>query len=99
MRIPPDSGPGTQTVIAAQRGDQRALEALFSSCLPLIYDIAGCALHDRADVDDVVQVTMLRVIRGLRGLRVPAAFRSLRVSIAPRQLLPYYPARNCPVAC
>src|SRR5260221_7763995 len=94
MRIPPDSGPGAQTVIAAQRGDQRALEALFSSCLPLIYDIAGCALHDRADVDDVVQETMLRVIRGLRGLRDPAAFRSWLVAIAPRQIRDYQQARQ-----
>jgi ADP-ribose pyrophosphatase YjhB (NUDIX family) len=44
------------------------------------------ALDGHADVDDVVQDTMLRVVHGLSGLRDPAAFRSWLVAIAIRQV-------------
>ncbi|WP_228563919.1 sigma-70 family RNA polymerase sigma factor [Catenulispora rubra] len=69
-------------ILAAQRGDQQALDALIASYLPLVYNIVGRALQGHADVDDVVQETMLRVVNGLAGLRDPAAFRSWLVSIA-----------------
>jgi DNA-directed RNA polymerase specialized sigma24 family protein len=49
------SGPGVQTVIAAQEGDEEALENLLSEYLPLIYNIVGRGLNGHADVDDVVQ--------------------------------------------
>src|ERR1017187_10519489 len=77
MRMPRDSGPGVPTVIAAQGGDERAIDSLLAAYLPLIYNIVGRALNGHADVDDVVQETMLRVLRGMRDLRDPTAFRSL----------------------
>ena len=70
------SGPGLQTVIAAQEGDEGALENLLSAYLPLVYNIVGRALNGHADVDDVVQETMIRVVRSVRDLRDPGAFRS-----------------------
>ena len=39
-----------------------------------------------SDVDDLVQETMLRAVRGLRALREPDRFRSWLVAIAYRQL-------------
>jgi RNA polymerase sigma factor (sigma-70 family) len=99
MRMPPDSEPGVQTVIAARAGDERALDELISRYLPLIYNIVGRALNGHADVDDVVQETMLRAVRGVGGLRDPAAFRSWLVAVAVRQLRDYCQARNAaPVA-
>lgn len=71
-----------QLIYAAQRGDQQALDALIAAYLPLVYNIVGRALRGHADVDDVVQETMLRVVNGISGLRDPAAFRSWVVSIA-----------------
>ena len=71
MHMPRSSGPGVQTVIAAQAGDAQALDRLVSSYLPLIYNIVGRALNGHADTDDVVQETMLRAVRGLPGLRDP----------------------------
>src|SRR6202044_4223439 len=99
MHMPRSSGPGVQTVIAAQAGDTEALDSLLSSYLPLIYNIVGRALSGHAEVDDVVQDTMLRVVRGLSGLRDPAAFRSWLVAVAIRQMREHYRARQAtPVA-
>ena len=80
--MPQDGDTGVPTVIAAQAGDEHALGTLLSEYLPLIYNIVGRALNGHADVDDVVQETMLRAVRGLRDLRDPAAFRSWLVAVA-----------------
>ena len=88
------TGPGVQTVLAAQAGDPRALDSLLAGYLPLIYNIVGRALSGHADVDDVVQETMLRVVRNLGDLRDPAAFRSWLVAVAIRQMRDHYRARQ-----
>ncbi|MEV4507361.1 sigma-70 family RNA polymerase sigma factor [Dactylosporangium sp. NPDC049525] len=77
---------GAATVIAARDGDQRALDALVAEYLPLIYNIVGRALQGHADVDDVVQETMLRIVDGLPRLREPDSFRSWAVAIAMHQV-------------
>ncbi|MEU4730031.1 sigma-70 family RNA polymerase sigma factor [Streptomyces sp. NPDC023588] len=76
----------TGLVVAAQTGDDRAREELIAAYLPLLYNIVGRALSGHADVDDVVQETLLRVVRDLPALRVPESFRSWLVSIALRQI-------------
>ena len=97
--MPRGRGPGVRTVIAAQAGDARALDSLLAGYLPLVYNIVGRALSGHADVDDVVQETMLRAVRGLSGLRDPAAFRSWLVAVAVRQMREHYRARQtAPVA-
>ncbi|BFV58505.1 hypothetical protein KCMC57_up36090 [Kitasatospora sp. CMC57] len=73
-------------VIAAQAGDRRAREELVATYLPLLYNIVGRALSGHADVDDVVQETLLRVVRDLPALRTPESFRSWLVSITLRQI-------------
>src|SRR2546430_13858328 len=94
MRTPPRDGPEAGTVIAAQRGDRAALDALAAAYLPLIYNIVGRALNGHPDVDDVVQETMIRALRGLGDLRDPLAFRSWLVAIAVRQGRESYRARG-----
>ena len=74
-------------VDAARAGDQRALDELIAEYLPLVYNIVGRALAQRTDVDDVVQNTMLRVVRGLPGLRDPERFRSWLVAVTMNQVL------------
>ncbi|MDJ0343581.1 sigma-70 family RNA polymerase sigma factor [Streptomyces sp. H10-C2] len=86
MRETYRSGPDTGTVIAARGGDQRALDALLAQCVPLVYNIVGRALDGHSDVDDVVQETLLRIVRGLPGLRDPGSFRSWMVAIAVHQV-------------
>ncbi|MFI8185175.1 sigma-70 family RNA polymerase sigma factor [Actinacidiphila glaucinigra] len=86
MRKTHRSGPGAGMVVAARSGDRQALDRLVGECLPLVYNIVGRALDGHADVDDVVQETLLRMVRGLSELRDPAAFRSWLVAITIRQV-------------
>ncbi|GEC06448.1 hypothetical protein SSP24_41030 [Streptomyces spinoverrucosus] len=74
------------TIAAAQAGDRRALDDLVEGWLPLVYNIVGRALNGHADVDDVVQETMLRAVGNLGSLRDPDSFRSWLVAIAMRQI-------------
>ncbi|MBB5787794.1 sigma-70 family RNA polymerase sigma factor [Jiangella mangrovi] len=82
----PMDPPGEETVVAARDGDPAACDRLIAGYLPLIYNIVGRALDGHADVDDVVQETMLRAVRGLPTLRDPGRFRSWLVAIAIRQV-------------
>ncbi|MEU8619582.1 sigma-70 family RNA polymerase sigma factor [Streptomyces sp. NPDC048623] len=69
-------------VEAARAGDARAGDELVRAYLPLVYNIVGRALDGHADVDDLVQETMVRALDGLPTLRDPARFRSWLVAIA-----------------
>lgn len=73
-------------VRAAQDGDPEARERLVAEHLPLLYNVVGWALDGHADVDDVVQDSVLRALGGLHGLREPGRFRSWLVSIAMNQV-------------
>ncbi|KPI20669.1 RNA polymerase, sigma-24 subunit, RpoE, ECF subfamily [Actinobacteria bacterium OK074] len=74
------------TITAAQAGDRRALDDLVAGWLPLVYNVVGRALNGHADVDDVVQETMLRAVDNLGTLRDPDSFRSWLIAIAMRQI-------------
>ena len=86
MRTPAGADPDLATVIAACQGDRGALDALVAGYLPLVYNVVGRAMNGHPDVDDVVQETMLRAVRGIGELREPAAFRSWLMAIAVRQV-------------
>ncbi|WP_329494442.1 sigma-70 family RNA polymerase sigma factor [Kitasatospora herbaricolor] len=85
---------GTAVVVAAQAGDERARERLVAAYLPLVYNVVGRALDGHADVDDVVQETMVRVIGRLDGLRDPSAFRSWLVAVAMNEVRRRWQARQ-----
>ncbi len=78
----------------AQAGNSGALDELVAEHLPLIYNVIGRALGGHPDVDDLVQETMLRAIRGLPALRDPTRFRSWLVAIAYRQIQLYLRSRK-----
>jgi RNA polymerase sigma factor (sigma-70 family) len=86
--------PDTATVIAARAGDPVAVDRLIAGYLPLVYTIVGRALDGHADVDDVVQETMLRVLRRLGDLREPESFRSWLVAVTVRQVRDRHRARQ-----
>ncbi|MET7424593.1 sigma-70 family RNA polymerase sigma factor [Dactylosporangium sp. NPDC005555] len=73
-------------VIAAQAGSRDARDELISACLPLLYNIVGRAVGRPADVDDVVQETLLLVLRDLPGLRSPESFRPWLAAVAMHQI-------------
>ncbi|GLY30434.1 sigma-70 family RNA polymerase sigma factor [Kineosporia sp. NBRC 101731] len=90
------SGAGTATtdlVLLAQAGDRAALDELVTTHLPLIYNVVGRALNGDSDVDDLVQDTMMGIIRGLPELREPGRFRSWAVTIAYRRMQEHYRQR------
>ncbi|NED89867.1 sigma-70 family RNA polymerase sigma factor, partial [Streptomyces sp. SID11233] len=62
------------------------VERLTAGALPLVYNVVGRAAERDLDVDDIVQDTMVAVIRALPDLRDTAKFRSWLVAIAVRQL-------------
>ncbi|MDQ0988630.1 sigma-70 family RNA polymerase sigma factor [Streptomyces sp. V2I9] len=76
----------TALIAAARSGDQQAKDQLVSAYLPLLYNVVGRALDGHADVDDVVQETVLRMLRGLPELRAPESFRSWLVAIAMNEI-------------
>ncbi|GAA4441604.1 sigma-70 family RNA polymerase sigma factor [Phytohabitans houttuyneae] len=78
--------PDAALVSAAQQGGAHALDALVAGSLPLVYNIVGRALRGHADVDDVVQETLVRVVRHLPDLRDPSAYRPWLVAITIRQV-------------
>jgi RNA polymerase sigma factor (sigma-70 family) len=98
MRAIRDGDPDAELVIAAQRGDRAALDALLAEYLPLLYNIVGRALNGHADVDDVVQETMLRAVRSIGDLRDPAAFRSWLVAITVRKIRDHVSGRPLQLA-
>ncbi|MFC8296466.1 sigma-70 family RNA polymerase sigma factor [Micromonospora orduensis] len=81
-------------VDAARRGDHAAMDELVSHYLPLVYNIVGRALSRSADVDDVVQNTMLSVVRGLAGVRDPRLFRSWLVAVTMNEVRAYRQHRH-----
>ncbi|MET9293682.1 sigma-70 family RNA polymerase sigma factor [Streptomyces sp. NPDC003077] len=85
---------GAALVVAAQDGDQRAQDELIAEYLPLVYNIVGRALNGHADVDDVVQESMIRVLDGLPGLREPESFRSWLVAITMNQIRRHWNAHQ-----
>ncbi|WP_405811605.1 sigma-70 family RNA polymerase sigma factor [Streptomyces sp. NBC_01520] len=83
---PAGRGSTAELVRDAVSGDSGALDELLAAHLPLVYGIVGRALNGHADVDDLVQEVMLRIVRGLPTLREPERFRSWAVAIAYREI-------------
>ncbi|MBB2944626.1 RNA polymerase sigma factor (sigma-70 family) [Actinoplanes lutulentus] len=73
-------------VAAAQGGDKRARDEFARAYLPLVYNVVGRALGGHPDVEDVVQETMLLVLRDLSSLRQPDSVRAWVLAIAMHQI-------------
>ncbi|WP_433827686.1 DUF1566 domain-containing protein [Actinoplanes sp. CA-015351] len=73
-------------VAAAQSGDRRAREEFARAYLPLVYNVVGRALGGHPDFEDVVQETMLLVLRDLPALRQPQSVRAWVLAIAMHQI-------------
>lgn len=87
-----------ELVAAARSGDRRALEALVAAYLPLVHNVVRRALPGDPEADDVVQETMLRVVRGLPALDDPERFRAWLVTTAIRQVRNHARGRRAALA-
>jgi RNA polymerase sigma factor (sigma-70 family) len=72
-------------VRGAQRGEPLALAALLRALAPYVGRICGAIALD--DGDDAMQETMIRVLKGIRRLREPAALHGWVRRIAVREAL------------
>jgi RNA polymerase sigma-70 factor (ECF subfamily) len=63
-----------ELVVRAQRGDQRAFEALAAVAYTRLYRLAHGILRDGAMADDATQQALVSVWRNLPRLREPARF-------------------------
>jgi DNA-directed RNA polymerase specialized sigma24 family protein len=81
-----------ELVRAAQRGEPLALAALLRALGPYVGRICGAIALD--DGDDAMQETMIRVLKGIRRLREPAALHGWVRRIAVREALKLAPARR-----
>jgi RNA polymerase sigma factor (sigma-70 family) len=79
-------------VRAAQRGEPLALAALLRALGPYVGRICGAIALD--DGDDAMQETMIRVLKGIRRLREPAALHGWVRRIAVREALKLARARR-----
>ncbi|GAB7038426.1 MULTISPECIES: AbfB domain-containing protein [Catenuloplanes] len=77
---------GTDLVVAARVGDRRALAELNALHLPLVYHVAGRALHVHADIAHAVRRTFARAARELAQLRDPDRFRGWLLACAVREI-------------
>lgn len=85
---------GADVVAAARDGDPRAVESLVEGCMPLVYSIVGRALNHHADVDDVVQETMLKIVQGVGQVRQTDQFRAWAVAVTMNQIREHWRARS-----
>src|ERR671912_1689487 len=79
----------------AQQGDPLAMAALLRGLAPWVGRICGSIALD--DGDDAMQETMIRVLKGIRSLREPAALRGWVRRIAVREAIKLAQARRDPL--
>lgn len=79
----------------AQKSDPLAMAALLRGLAPWVGRICGSIALD--DGDDAMQETMIRVLKGIRSLREPAALRGWVRRIAVREAIKLAQARRDPL--
>lgn len=79
-----EGGPAAETALlrAGQAGDDSALAELLARQKRALYALCYGILGHTEDVEDAVQETFLRALRGLAGFRGDAAFRTWLFRIA-----------------
>jgi len=71
-------------VLRAQSGDRMAIDRLLSEHQHDLFGFLTNMLHNHADAEDALQVTLLQVVRKLKWLKNPASFRPWLYQIASR---------------
>ena len=81
-------GPSTEDLVrAAARGDERAWSALVDEFSPVLRRVAGGFRLDAHRVEDVVQVTWIRLLVSIRAIAEPAAVPGWLVTTVRREAI------------
>lgn len=91
--LPPDDVLGAAHVRKAQAGDERAQDAVYRALTPILRGYFTKRLGPGADVDDLVQNTLLRVHRDLGALRQPGRLKAFTMKAALFELQDFYRGR------
>ena len=83
----------TARVKRAQNGDDEARSALLTDIEPVLRGYFIKRIGKTADVDDLVQNTLLRIHRGLQDLEKPGSLKSFAMKAALYELQDYYRGR------
>ena len=84
----PASTPRTEDLVrAAARGDERAWSALVHVFSPVLRRVAGAFRLDPHLVEDVVQITWIRLLVSIRAIAEPAAVPGWLVTTARREAI------------
>ncbi|VAW03182.1 hypothetical protein MNBD_ACTINO01-1432 [hydrothermal vent metagenome] len=85
--IPSAETSDSDLVLACQRGDMEAFEALYRSYFSPVYDFAVRTMKDRHSAADVVQDAFIKAHAKIGQLRNPEAFRPWLYAIVRREAL------------
>jgi len=85
--IPSAGTSDSDLVLACQRGDMEAFEALYRSYFEPVYDFAVRTMKDRHGAADVVQDAFIKAHAKIGQLRNPEAFRPWLYAIVRREAL------------
>ena len=82
-------GPTKQSIAQAQNGDVAALEGLLRTWQPKLIRLASGLLRDREAARDVVQETLIKVVRNIDTLMDSGAFSTWVVTILRNEACEY----------
>lgn len=83
----------TALVERAQQGDEHAFEELLQRVEPILRAFFISRIGRRSEIDDLVQNTHLRLLRGLSELNDPRSLKSFAMKAAVFELQDYYRGR------
>jgi len=87
-----------ELVVAAQNGDASALDQLLRDLRPRLLRFAGTLVPNQDAAQDIVQDTLVRIVKSLGQLNEPPAFRTWAFTILRRNAIEYF-RRERPYLC
>lgn len=94
LRPPPMTATRDPNVEKAALGDRAAREALVRGLLPRVRNLVRYLVRGDADVDDMAQLALIAIVRGLPTYRGEGRFESWADRIAAREALAYVKRRR-----
>lgn len=74
----------------ACEGDEKAFERLMNQYLSDIYNYIRFKVSNEADINDIIQETMLGIYKGISNYKLDSSFKTWVLSITRRKIADYY---------